>query len=212
MVLITLLHSKKIIRLKEKFIMTTTNNAEKRKELENLSKKTVEPIYHNKIVNLEEETLHLQNGSNYTRALIRHPGAVAIIPVTNTGNIILIKQYRFSIDKVIIEIPAGTLEHNEDPTVTAQRELQEEVGFKANKITQLGSYYPSPGILHETIHLFVAQELEQSSLPQDDDEAIDIFEVTQEKAISLVNDNTITDAKTVIGIFKYLQWKNNGNI
>ena len=102
-----------------------------------------------------------QDGTTRNIEVVKHPGAVIIIPITSNGDIVFIKQYRRVIDKIITELPAGTIEKNEDPISCAYRELEEETGFIANELTKLNGFFPSPSFCTEYIHIFVAQNLKK---------------------------------------------------
>ena len=176
-----------------------------KKRFHNNNEKT-EEIYSGKLVNLKIE--HVKDNNEIKKyEIVNHPNGVSMIPVTKDGNIILIKQYRRALDSVIIEIPAGILEIDESPNIAANRELQEEIGYKSNKLTLLGKYFLSPGFCNEHMFLFLAQDLTKSSLEKDGDEFFDIFEVTEKEALDLIKNNKINDIKTSYGILHYLNWK-----
>lgn len=160
--------------------------------------------YNGKLINLRLEKI----GLSKTLEIIEHRGASVIIPKTSKGSLIFVKQYRRAADRVLLEFPAGMLENKEDPLTCAQRELQEEIGFKSLKMTPLGGVFPNPGLCTEYIHIFLAENLKKSSLEPDEDEAIDVVELSLSKALSLIDKNVIVDAKTIICLFKYLRLKN----
>ena len=137
---------------------------------------------------------------------VYHPGAVVMVPISDEGKILFIEQYRTSVKKILIELPAGTLEINEPAHLCAQRELQEEVGYRAQKITALGGFYSTPGFCNEFLYLFVAEGLQQSSLPKDPDEGIDLFPLELEEAKRMIQAGEIIDDKTIAGIYRYELW------
>lgn len=159
-------------------------------------------------ISLRVDLAKYSDGSSRNIEIVEHPGAVLIIPVTSAGNLIFIKQYRTAIDKILIELPAGTLEKAEDPIACAHRELEEETGFKSKKIISLSGFYPAPGFCTEYIHIFVAKELTPGKLNLDEDEGIDPVELSLDEACDMINKNLIVDAKTIVSIFKYMKWIN----
>lgn len=172
-----------------------------------------EKIYEGKILNLRVDTVELPDKKYGKREIVEHPGAVAIIPITDNGEIILVKQYRKAIEKELLEIPAGKLEIDEEPKTCAIRELKEETGITANQIEFLFEFYTSPGFSNEKIYLFIAKNLNYGEPAFDEDEYIDIITIKLEKLISMVNNGLISDSKTIIGILKtYDLMKNEFNI
>lgn len=160
------------------------------------------PIYTGKIISLRVDDVTLPNGNTSKRELIKHPGAVAIIPITNEGKIILVEQYRKALERSLIETPAGKLEPGEKPEVTARRELEEETGYGCHRLTFLQSFATSPGFADEIIHVYVAEDLylvnEKADL--DEDEFVDILEATIEEAEQMMASGKIFDAKTAYSI------------
>ena len=179
--------------------------------LERKTKTDIKEIYKGKIISLRKETFQIPGSSPAHFEIISHPGAVAMIPVNEHGNLLLVKQWRRAIQKILLEIPAGTLEENEEPLLCAQRELQEEVGYKATTFISLGGLYTAPGFCNEYIHLFVAKDLTPSSLPTDEHEQIDIVEISLEKLLSMIEEHEIEDAKTIASILHYNQWKSHAS-
>lgn len=152
---------------------------------------------------VEEVTRSLPGGGSRTRSVVRHPGAVAIVPVLDDGRICLIANYRVSIGKTLWEIPAGTLEPNEGPAATAERELTEETGFRAARWERLASYYLSPGILDELMHVFVARELTAGDPAREPGEEIENHCVPLAEALAMIDDGRICDAKTIAALLLY---------
>ena len=143
------------------------------------------------------------------REVIRHPGAVTILPVLEKERICLIRSYRASVDQTLIELPAGTLEPNESPEATAARELQEETGFTARRLSPLKEFFLSPGILDERMHLFLATDLTKGSPDHQPDERIENLIVQLDEALAMVDDGRIHDAKTIIGLLCYARSRSN---
>lgn len=158
--------------------------------------------YQGKIFSVFTETLKNENKLLRTWDTVVHPGAVGILPIDDKGDLVLIKQWRRSVQQVLIEISAGTLEKNETPLECAKRELEEETGLKATNWSPLGQFYSSPGYCSEILHLFLAFGLEQRTAAPCEDESIDIFKISLEKALEGIQNNTICDAKTIIAILR----------
>ncbi len=166
--------------------------------------KTLEtkPIFNGRIIALQVDDVVLPDGQQAKREIVKHPGAVALIPVTVEGKIILVRQFRKALERTIIEIPAGRIEPGEDPKLTAIRELEEETGLGTKEITYLQTFATSPGFADEIIHLYVAKELYPIDNPAegDEDEFIDVLEVTIEEAEKMVAKGEIYDAKTAFAV------------
>ncbi|WP_372995609.1 NUDIX hydrolase [Lutispora sp.] len=157
-------------------------------------------IYSGKVVKLDIETVLLPNNKTADREIVRHPGAVAILPIDNLGYIYFVKQFRKAIDNELLEIPAGKIEHGEDPSQCALRELQEEIGYTSNKLTYITKIYTSPGFADEKIYIFKAEELVKSERIKDDDEFINICRFKPGEAFEMIKNGTITDAKTIVAL------------
>lgn len=150
------------------------------------------------------------DGETSRRAVVRHPGAVAIVPLLTGDRVCLIRNRRVTVDKTLIEIPAGTREPNETPLETAARELIEETGFRADRWTPLREFFLSPGILDERMHLFVAESLEEVGAQREPGEEIENWIVSWEEALHLVHSGQIEDAKTIVGLLCCEQWRHGG--
>ncbi|MDV2683325.1 NUDIX hydrolase [Alkalihalophilus lindianensis] len=176
--------------------------------MDHLNEKTIQStsIYKGRIIDLQIDEVELPNGKTSKREIVKHPGAVAIIPITKEGNIILVRQFRKALEKTIIEIPAGKLDEGEAPLMCAKRELAEETGYQSSELEFLLSFYTSPGFADEIIHLYVASGLSEGTTNRDEDEFLDVMEVTLEEAEAMVGDQQIHDAKTAYAI-QYLRMK-----
>ncbi|MCH1624833.1 NUDIX hydrolase [Ferdinandcohnia quinoae] len=168
-----------------------------------LSKKT---IFEGKVIDLHIEEVELPNGKPSTREIIKHPGAVAILAITDENKIVMVQQYRKALEKVIVEIPAGKLEKGEKPKDTARRELEEETGYICENLAPLTSFYTSPGFADELVHVYLAKGLSKKENPAslDEDEFVDVLELTIEQAITYIKEQKIHDAKTAFAV-QYLQ-------
>lgn len=169
---------------------------------ENASIDTQE-VYRGKVITVHSETITMDSQPPNKWDVITHPGAAAVLPINEKGNLLLLLQWRRVVKKIIYEICAGTLEENEAPLDCAKREIQEEVGMKANSFTPLGGMFSAPGFCDEYIHLFLAKDLSISSLPGDLHEGIDVVEMNLEKALDLIETGEIQDAKTICAILRY---------
>lgn len=137
------------------------------------------------------------------REVVRHPGAVTILPLLDDGRVCLIRNFRPAVDRSLIELPAGTLEPNEPPQQTARRELVEETGFRAETLTPLGEFFLSPGILDERMHVFVATGLTAGEAEREPGEIIENLVVPWSEAMQLVERGEIEDAKTLVALLSY---------
>lgn len=160
------------------------------------------PIFDGKVVKLQVDEVTLPNGKAGKREIIKHPGAVAVIAITNEGKLVLVEQYRKALERSIIEIPAGKREPGEEPIVTARRELEEETGYGAHELTYLQAFATSPGFADEIIHLFVAKDLYpiEAKADLDEDEFVELLEVSLKEAQEMVADERIYDAKTAFAV------------
>lgn len=149
--------------------------------------------------------VRLANGRESFREIIKHPGAIAVIPILDDGRILLERQYRKAVEKVLYEIPAGTLEKGENLKACVKRELLEETGYAARKIEHITSFYPAPGYTSEMIHLFLARDLTLSKACPEEDETIALAPLKFEKIMQLIMNGRITDGKTILGML-YLKF------
>jgi ADP-ribose pyrophosphatase len=157
-------------------------------------------IYEGKIVNLRVDTVELPDKKYSKREIVEHPGGVGIVAILDDGMVLLVRQYRKAPDKVLLEIPAGKLEVNEEPSETALRELKEETGYTAGKLEYLTEFYTSPGFSTEKIYLFLAEELVPGEQELDTGEFIELEKYTIDELKVMINRGEIMDSKTLIGI------------
>lgn len=167
-----------------------------------LTEKTIESnkIFAGRIINVRVDTVALPDGSQSTREVVEHGGAVAVVAVDNDNNIILVRQYRKPVERVLLEIPAGTMEKDEDPLLCAQRELKEETGFTAEHWEKILSYYSAPGFTDEYIHLYKASGLTGGETELDEDEFVETMHLPLQEAYRMIFTGHIADGKSIIGI------------
>lgn len=164
-----------------------------------------ERIYRGKLVGLRVDTVRLPSGRKTKREIIEHGAVVAVVAIDSEDNVLLVRQYRKAVEKMLLEIPAGGIEPGEEPLHSARRELEEETGFTAGKWESLGGFYTSPGFCTEYIHLYRATELQQGGLPADDDESIELIRVPLKEVTELIDSGDICDAKSVAGLMVALR-------
>lgn len=176
-------------------------------------KLTSELIFDGKVVHLYKDTVELPNGESATREIIRHIGAVAVLPIDKDGNAIFVKQFRYPFSEVLLEIPAGKLDSkDEDYVEAALRELKEETGVSCGSLSYIGDLYPSVAILDEVIHMYCAQDLSYGESAPDDDEFLNVVTLPLEKAYEMVLSGEIKDSKTQVAILKTKALKENGRL
>lgn len=162
---------------------------------------TSREVYRGRILRVREDTVRLPNGKTAEREVAEHPGGVGILALDG-GDVLLVRQYRYAFSRVLTEIPAGKREAGEEPFVTAQRELREEIGATAGKWTELGALIASPGCYGEVLYLYMAQELTFGDTHPDEDEFLDVVRMPFDRAVELCMTGELTDAKTVIALLK----------
>ena len=158
-----------------------------------------EQAWKGRFLDVRSAQVELPNGRVTGRDLVRHPGASAVVALTESGKIVLVRQYRTAIDRVTVEIPAGKLDPGEDPLECAKRELHEETGFSAGRIQYLTTIATTPGFCDEVVHIYMATGLTFDGANPDDDEFVNVDLVPLSELIDAVLDGKIEDAKTVVG-------------
>ena len=160
-------------------------------------------IYDGVVVKLYKDLVELPNGQTSVREIVRHNGAVAVLPITDEGDVLCVRQYRYAFDRVTLEIPAGKLDtKDEDHVSAALRELREETGAACEKLVYIGDVHPSVAIFDEVIHLYYATGLTFGETDPDDDEFLEPERVPLIKLKQMVLDGEIKDAKTQIAVLK----------
>jgi ADP-ribose pyrophosphatase len=157
-------------------------------------------IFRGKLLDVWVDEVQLPNGKTSVREYIKHPGAVVMIPVLPDGKILLIKQFRYPVGEVEIELPAGKIDEGESPQETLTRELEEETGFRAGKVTYLAEIHPCIGYSNERIWIYLVEDLVKSKPNTGHDEFIELFSTPLSEAVEMVWSGKITDVKTIIGI------------
>lgn len=158
-------------------------------------------VYDGKLLHVKKDTVQLPNGHQATREWIKHPGASAVIPVLPDGRIVLVRQYRYPVQQITLEIPAGKLDSpEEDPYDCAMRELQEETGYTTPQLIKLTTIATTVGFTDERIHIYAAKDLTPGKQNPDDDEFIHVLKVPLSEAAHMITDGRICDAKSVTAI------------
>ena len=172
-------------------------------------------ILHGRVLHVTVDTVEIDDGmggekKTATREAVWHFGACAILPVTDDGKIILVRQYRYAAAQPMLEVPAGKIEHDgESPDLCAERELEEETGFTSKNIKPLGYVYTSPGFCNERIFLYLATDLKKGHQHLDDDEFMNLEFYTPDEVEKLIDNNEIVDAKTIANFQKAKKYLNH---
>ncbi len=158
-------------------------------------------IFKGRILTVKVDEVLLQNGYRSTREVVMHPGAVAVLPVLADGNVVLVKQFRYPVGAELIEVPAGKLDENELPEACALRELEEETGYRAQKLEYMGYIFTTPGFSNEKIHLYVAENLVKTEQNLDQDELLKVEIFRPDEVLNMCLSGKIVDAKTLSLVF-----------
>ena len=158
-------------------------------------------VYEGKLLHVHRDEVRLPDGKSSFREYIRHPGAVVVLPITDSGELILERQHRYALGRDFIEVPAGKIDPGEQTLACAQRELLEETGYKAREWSYVTTVYPCIGFADEKLTYFLAKGLEYEGHRRDADEFLEIFTLPLEQALAMVKSGEICEVKTVIGLF-----------
>ncbi len=159
-------------------------------------------IYEGRILNLRVDEVTMPSGRTAEREVVEHRSAVGILALTGRDSVLLARQYRYAVGEETLEVCAGLIEPGEDPRVAAERELQEELGVKPGRLQEVGGFFSSPGFCTEYLTLFLADDLQNSRLPQDEDENVSAVEVPYGDVPGMMADGAFRDSKT----FAALAW------
>ena len=159
-------------------------------------------VYEGIIVNVRRDRAELVDGRVTNREVVEHPGGVAVFAMDPEGKVIMVRQYRYPMGEVVLELPAGKLEKGEEPRDSALRELEEETGLRPEVFIPMGVSFSSPGIMEEKIWLYFAEDLVQGPKHPDDGEFLEVIRVPYEELLEMARKGEIKDAKTLVGIFK----------
>jgi len=156
-----------------------------------------ETIYSGRVLEITRDEIQLPNGRAITREVVRHPGAVVILPQQSDGSLLLLRQFRYALGGDLLEFPAGTLEKNEEPLSCAKREIMEEVKHKATSWTALGQFYPAPGFCDELQYGFLARDLTPAAAEADEDEFFEVVAMSPDEVVNAIADGTLRDSKSI---------------
>ncbi len=181
----------------------------KNEKPQNLEEKTKSKgqVFQGSFLKVFKDSVILPDQSEGFREYLIHPGAAMMIPVLPNGNFIMVEQYRYSLQKVFLEFPAGKRDAHEVTSETAVRELKEEVGYEAKRWTSLGQIHPAIGYCNEFIDIYLAEDLTDVGYQRDVGEFLNLVEITHKEALDLLDQGQLTDVKTAVGLLIYDRWK-----
>ncbi len=163
-----------------------------------------ETVFDGRLIKVRVDNVRIADGSEHEREVVEHPGAVAIVPVLPSGEIVLVRQYRHAVGRDTLELPAGTREIGEAPLQTAIRELREETGYHASSMRQLVRFFVSPGWADEELTIFVANDLTPGPDLPEQDEDLSAVTVHPDTVTTQIKSGDIVDAKTIVGLLAWL--------
>jgi ADP-ribose pyrophosphatase len=164
-----------------------------------------EEIYRGRVVDLVVDTVRMPSGRDAVREVVKHPGGVVAVPVLEDGRLLLIRQFRYPLQKYILEFPAGKLDSGQTPLENVKRELEEETGYRAEVMRYEFSFHTSPGFCDEIIHFFIAEGLTYVAQRLEEGEHISVISHTVDECLQMIKTGAIADAKTIIGLLWYQQ-------
>ncbi|GBD87079.1 ADP-ribose pyrophosphatase [bacterium BMS3Abin03] len=170
----------------------------------NFKVKKSEILFRGKVFNLKVDEIQYNSGNASVREVVVHPGGAVIVPITDEGKIIMVKQFRYPFQKELLELPAGKLEDSEDPFDCALRELEEETGYKSGDVEKLGKIYTAPGYSSEVLHIFSAKNLKPGNLNREEGEdGMQVFEYPLNEIERKILSGEIVDGKSICGIYLF---------
>ena len=169
-------------------------------------------VFDGRILHITLDEIELPNGKRSKREVVNHPGGVTVAALDDENNLYFVKQFRYPYKEVVLELPAGKLEKGSTPLENGKRELMEETGAEGYSYMSLGQLYPSPGYTNETIHLYVCRVKSEGESRPDDGEFLNVEKIPLDKAVEMVLNNQIPDAKTQVAVLKTAMLLNSGKI
>lgn len=162
-------------------------------------------IFEGKVFDIKVDDIIYDSGNSGIREVVVHNGGAVVVPITEEGKIVFVKQFRYPFEKFLLELPAGKLEPNEDPMYCAARELEEETGYSSNEFKKLGAIATTPGFCSEILHIYLAKNLKAGNHNREEGEyGMEVFELTPEEAKEKILSGEIYDSKTICGVSYYL--------
>src|SRR5438874_8227983 len=154
-------------------------------------------------IDLALQQVRLRDGTIAERELVLHRGAVALVPMVDDQHVCLVRNHRYTVDRTLLEVPAGTIDPNESPDQTAERELLEETGYRAGRIRRIREWYVSPGVMNERMYLYLCEDLQPGPVQHQLDEQLQALVVFWEEAMAMADDGRIDDAKSLLALMIY---------
>lgn len=164
------------------------------------ARRTTERVYEGRRVAVRRDVFADAEGREFVREIVEHPGSAVIVPRRPDGAFVLVRQYRHAVGATLVELPAGTLESEEPPERCAARELEEETGWRAGKLSLLSRVYPSPGVLAETMWIYLAEDLSPGTVNRDPGEEMDLVALTEDEVRRWLREGRFEDGKTIAGL------------
>ena len=164
-------------------------------------------VFEGRAVKLRIDTVQTASGRTTTREIVEHADCVAIVVIDDDNNVLLVKQFRKPVEKELLEIPAGGIDHGEDPETAVCRELREEIGYLPRRVEKLGGFYSTPGYCREYLYLYLASDLTPSQLFAEDTEGIEVVRVPISQIPALISSGDICDAKSIAGLLTFLEYQ-----
>jgi nudix-type nucleoside diphosphatase (YffH/AdpP family) len=161
-------------------------------------------LYEGTVVKLRVDRVRMSKGPEVFREVVEHSGAVTVVALDGEGRLLLVRQHRHATGRALLELPAGTLDREEEPEACAVRELEEETGFRAGHLQRLGGFFVAPGYCTEYIHAYFATDLKPGTAGGDEDEDIEVLALPLDEVVRLIETGELEDAKSLAALFLYL--------